>query len=97
MEFLAEREARERAERKAARQAVAHAHFTIDGEPLCEFSALAYRSRLDAAGSPPCGDTLAKQSRRAAKLAAQFPGRVALVCAPCPCAEDHTPNRREER
>jgi hypothetical protein len=84
MEFLMERDERARRERKRARAAVSAAHFTLDGRALCEHSAPAYSERLSAAGSPPCADTLAKQSRRFPALAKAFPGRVALVACDCP-------------
>lgn len=91
IEFMMERDARERRERKRAREAVAHAHFTLDGRPLCDCSATAYRDRLTAAGSPPCSDTLAKQCGRFAALARQFPGRVALLAVKCPNSPEATP------
>jgi hypothetical protein len=60
------------------------AHFTLDGRALCSHSCVAYQDRLRAAGSPPCSDTIAKQTARFAPLAAQFPGRIALVHGGCP-------------
>jgi hypothetical protein len=59
-------------------------HLTLDGEPLCEHSCIAYWERLRAAGTPPCSDTTDKQLPRFQALAAQFPGRVALVHGGCP-------------
>ncbi len=61
-------------------------HLTIDGLPLCEFGAIAYRERLIAAGMPCCDwagvtDQRVKQLKA---LALQFPNRVALVMRACP-------------
>lgn len=63
-------------------------HFTLDGRPLCTCSCIAYADRMRAAGSPPCSDLVEKQAARFAHLAAQFPGRVALVHGGC--TEDAT-------
>lgn len=63
---------------------MSNAHITIDGRPLCEFSALAYRERLTAAGRPCCSDSEATQLLAAPRVAKQFPGRVALVFKDCP-------------
>lgn len=61
----------------------ARAHFTLSGSPLCTCQYPANYDRLNAAGSPPCSDTASRQASRFAALAAQFPGRVALVAGPC--------------
>jgi hypothetical protein len=60
------------------------AHFTINGTPLCECQYVANHERLRAAGSPRCEATLAEQLAKFAALAAQFPGRVAMVHGACP-------------
>lgn len=62
------------------------AHFTLDGRPLCLCSAIAYQMRLKAAGQPSCSASVNTQLRAAPELAAQFPGRIALVFAECPVA-----------
>lgn len=63
-------------------------HFTLDGRPLCDCSATAYRERFAAAfngnGIPVCEDKTPEQLARFAALAEQFPGRVALVHGDCP-------------
>lgn len=61
-------------------------HFTLNGTPLCDCQYPANYERLRAAGSPPCCDLTAKQLARFVALAAQFPGRVALVNGNCPNA-----------
>lgn len=67
------------------------AHFTLDGRPLCTCQYTANYDRMRAAGSPPCSATASLQARRFVRLAAQFPGRVALVAGECPEA-----NKTEE-
>lgn len=65
-----------------------HAHFTLDGRPICECSALAYGERFKAAGSPPCEDAFVKQSGRLPLLQRQFPQRILLVTGPCPVMKE---------
>jgi len=60
------------------------AHFTLNGTPLCECQYVANHERLRAAGSPRCEATMAEQLGKFEALAAQFPGRVALVHGACP-------------
>lgn len=63
------------------------AHFTLDGKPACECMFLpAYYERFDKAGSPRCSGLASVQARHFARMAAQFPGRVALVSGECPNA-----------
>lgn len=60
------------------------AHFTINGTPLCDCQFVANHDRLNAAGRPSCDGPIEHQLAAFAALAAQFPGRVALVDGPCP-------------
>lgn len=75
-----------------------YAHFTLDGRPICECSALAYGERFKAAGSPPCEDAFVKQSGRLPLLQRQFPQRILLVTGPCPVMKESargTPSEQE--
>lgn len=60
------------------------AHFTLDGRPLCGCRWPANHDRMRAAGDPPCEDAQPWQLLRAAKLAEQFPNRIALIFTACP-------------
>lgn len=75
-----------------------YAHFTLDGRPICECSALAYGERFKAAGSPPCEDAFVKQSGRLPLLQRQFPQRILLVTGLCPVMKESahgTPSEQE--
>lgn len=61
-----------------------HAHFTLDGRPICECSALAYGERFKAAGTPTCDGEIEKQGAYFEALKAEFPGRVRLIAGACP-------------
>lgn len=64
-------------------------HFTLDGAPLCRAERPADLERIAKAGAPPCTGRTLEQRRRFAKVARQFPRRLALVCGPCPrCSTD---------